>query len=217
MTDWQKLWQDPNVVARWEKMPPVPQVVEMADLLEAEGRRRVLDIGCGLGRHTVYLAARGFAVTATDNAPAALAACRKNLNDLDLDADLQEVEMTALSFPPAHFDAVVASNVIHHADLATLRRIIASITDMLAPAGLFVWVTPTPRHFGCGQGREIEPRTWIGSNAPDGDLPHHYSTEAEVRHLLRAYDFLSMSEHEYRDELGARFHWCLLARKRAAP
>jgi len=213
MTGWQDLWQDPKIVARWDKMPPVPQVVEMADLLVSEGRTRILDIGCGLGRHTVYLAARGFDVTATDNAPAALAACGKNLDDLNLRAELLKLDMAAMDFPPGRFDGVVASNVIHHADLATLERILASITDMLAPRGLFVWVTPTPRHFAFGRGREIEPNTWIGSEAADGDLPHHYSTEAEVRDLLHAYEVLSIGEHDYADDQGIRFHWRVLARK----
>ena len=213
---WQDLWQDPKIVAHWEKIPPVPQVVEMADLLESADRRRVLDIGCGLGRHTVYLAARGFDVTATDNAPAALAACRKSLDDLNLHAELLQLGMTAMAFPSGRFDGVVASNVIHHADLATLERILTSITEMLAPAGLFVWVTPTPRHFAFGRGREVEPNTWIGSEAADGDLPHHYSTEAEVRALLHAYEVLAIEERDYRDDQGTRFHWRVLARKTMA-
>ena len=214
MTGWERLWRDPNVVAEWEKIPPVPQVVEMANLLESQGRRRMLDLGCGLGRHTVYLAARGFEVTATDNAPTAIEACRKNLDAVDLDAELLHLDMTAMAFPPGRFDGVVASNVIHHADLSTLERILSTITEMLVPDGLFVWVTPTPRHFGFGQGREIEPGTWIGSEAADGDLPHHYSTESEVRELLQAYEILSIGEHDYRDEHGIRFHWRVLARKR---
>jgi 2-polyprenyl-3-methyl-5-hydroxy-6-metoxy-1,4-benzoquinol methylase len=214
MKGWQELWQDPQVRARWEAMPPLPEVVQMADRLRAEGRNRVLDIGCGLGRHTVYLAARGFEVTATDNASAALDACRKNLDELNLDAELLQLDMTAMAFPPGRLHGVVASNVIHHADLSTLERIIGSITEMLAPGGLFVWVTPTPRHFAFGRGREIEPGTWIGSEAADGDLPHHYSTESEVRDLLLAYEILSMEERDYRDDQGTRFHWRVLARKR---
>jgi len=216
MTDWQKLWHDPAVIARWEKMPPLPQVIEMADILASAGRRRLLDIGCGIGRHTVYLAARGFDVTALDNAPAALDACRASLEDLGLHADLLPRDMTDLTFPAAHFDGAVASMVIHHTDLATLTSIIGRITDTLSPTGLFVWVTPTPRHFACGRGREIEPNTWIGSDAADGDLPHHYSTEAEVRHLLHAYEILSIHEGESVEAEQRKFHWDVLARKAMA-
>ncbi len=213
---WQDLWQDPKVRARWENAPPLPEVVDMADRLETEGGRRVLDIGCGLGRHTVYLAARGFEVTATDNAPAAVAACTENLEEAGLTANVIGTEMTDYPFPDGHFDGALGSHVIHHTDRATLERILGEITRTLAPGGYFVWVTPTPRHMHCGRGTEIEPGTWVDPNHPEGPIPHHYSTEEEVRELLHAYDILSIHEHEYREGQVSRFHWRLLARKRAA-
>jgi len=37
---------------------------------------RVLDIGCGAGRHTLYLQRQGFEVTAVDNSPKAIELCR---------------------------------------------------------------------------------------------------------------------------------------------
>ncbi|HUU53809.1 MAG TPA: methyltransferase domain-containing protein [Armatimonadota bacterium] len=215
MKGWQELWHDPDIRERWEAMPPLPEVVEMADRLEGEKRRRVLDIGCGLGRHTVYLAARGFEVTATDNAPAALAACKANLEEAGLTANVIETEMTDYPFPDGHFEGALGSHVIHHTDLATLKKIIASITRVLDDDGYFAWATPTPRHKHCGRGAEIEPGTWVDPNHPEGPIPHHYSTEEEVRGLLHAYDILSIHEHEWRESGSSTFHWRLLARKRA--
>jgi len=217
MRGWQELWHDPEVRARWEAMPPLPEVVEMADRLEREGRRRVLDIGCGLGRHTVYLAARGLEVTATDVASSAIEQCTSNLEEAGLTATMVEVEMSDFPWPDAHFAGAVASNVIHHTDLATLKAIISSITRVLSDGGYFVWVTPTPRHFACGRGRELEPMTWVGFDTSDGHLPHHYSTEEEVRELLADYEVLSLDEHEYREGENSRWHWRVLARKRGGP
>ena len=119
---WEDLWKDPKVRERWEAMPPIQEVVDMADRLEAEGGRRVLDIGCGLGRHTVYLAARGFEVTATDNAPAALAACKANLEEAGLTANVVETEMTDYPFPDGHFAGALGSHVIHHTVCLELRQ-----------------------------------------------------------------------------------------------
>jgi SAM-dependent methyltransferase len=213
---WQELWKDPKVRERWEKAPPLPEVVEMADRLEAEGGRRVLDVGCGLGRHTVYLAARGLEVTATDNAPAALSACKQGLAEAGLSADVIQAEMTEYPFPDGHFHGAIGSHVIHHTDRATLERVLGEITRTLAPRGYFAWATPTPRHFACGRGTEVEPGTWVDPNHHEGPIPHHYATQDEVRELLEAYEILSIHEHEYRDDDGnSRFHWRTLARKRA--
>jgi SAM-dependent methyltransferase len=186
----------------------------MADLLEAEGQKRVLDIGCGMGRHTAYLAARGFDVTATDNSPAAIAACKESLAEANLDATVVEADMTELSFPDCHFDGAIASHVIHHTDRATLERVIRLITQQLRPGGLFVWVMPSARDYRCGQGLEVEPGTWIDDEHPEGPIPHHYCSEEEVRGLLHAYDILSMKEEESGEAERRKYHWRLVARKR---
>ena len=215
MTTWEKLWKDPAVVARWKDAQPLPEVVAMADRLVADGGGRVLDIGCGLGRHTVYLAARGLEVVATDSAPAAVAACKSNLAEAGLRAEVMRVDMSQYPFPDAHFRGVVASHVIHHTDLATLKRILADIWRVLAPGGYFVWATPCPKHYECGSGTEIEPGTWVDPEGREAGLPHHYCTEAEVRGLLSGFDILSMNEHEYREGENSRWHFRILARKRA--
>jgi tellurite methyltransferase len=211
---WQKLWQDPEIARQWRERPPLAEVVTMADRLEAEGRVRVLDIGCGVGRHTVYLAARGFDVTATDNAPAAIAQCEKNLEAAGLRARLLAIDMTEFPFPDGSFDGVISTQVIHHSNRATLGRIIASITQKLAPGGFFVWATPSLRHSGRGKGREIEPGTWVDEDHREGPVPHHYCSEDEIRKLLADYDIESISEREMPDRPPGRWHWYVVARKR---
>jgi SAM-dependent methyltransferase len=186
----------------------------MADLLETEGRRRVLDVGCGVGRHALYLAARGFDVTGVDNAPAAVAACKANLAQAGLAATVLEADMARLPFPEGAFDGVVAAQVIHHTDRATLQRIIASITRTLAPRGLFAWSSPSRRHSECGRGREIEPGTWIAADHREGPVPHHYVSEEEIRQLLEAYEIESLEEREQSGDRGPRFHWAVLARRK---
>jgi SAM-dependent methyltransferase len=216
MSGWQKLWLDPQVAKLWRESPPLPQVVEMADALEGEGRRRTLDIGCGMGRHTVYLAARGFEVTATDNAAAALAGCREALAQAGVQASVRQLEMTDFPFPDGRFDGAVSSHVIHHARRATLEAIIAEIVRTLAPGGLFVWVTPSPRHRECGAGEEVEPGTWVEEHHKEGPIPHHYCPEEEVRGLLRTFEIVSLEEHETKAGEPGRWHWRVLARKREA-
>ena len=42
----------------------------------AKARGRILDIGCGAGRHSLYLQEKGFDVTGIDNSPGAIKVCK---------------------------------------------------------------------------------------------------------------------------------------------
>ena len=222
-TGWEKLWQNEEIVQLWSEFPPVLEVVTLADRLSEAGSRRILDIGCGTGRHLLYLAGRGFTVTGTDSSPKAMSICRERLEGAGLQADLIEVDMMAMEFGEGVFEGAISAHVIHHTDYATLQKIIDKITRYLAPEGYFAWITPTPRHHDWGRGEEIEPGTWVSPELEDG-TPHHYCTEAEVRALLQAYEIESLAQRETRVAFLAqpgevqsekvRWHWYVLARKR---
>jgi SAM-dependent methyltransferase len=211
---WERLWQNPEIAKDWAERPPYPEVIEMAERLQAAGCRRVLDIGCGTGRHVIYLARRGFEVTATDNSPKAVSICKERVAEAGLRADIVESDMAELPFPEDYFAGVVASHVIHHAERKTIERILRLIASRLAAAGLFVWVTPTTHHCNCGRGEEIEPGTWVDPEHEDG-LPHHYCSEEEVRELLQPFDIESLNESEHERDGRVYRHWRIIARKKS--
>ena len=58
----------------------------------AKARGKILDIGCGAGRHSLYLQGKGFDVTAIDNSPGAIKVCKlrglkkalvRSINEID--------------------------------------------------------------------------------------------------------------------------------------
>lgn len=49
----------------------------LAEYARTASRGAALDLGCGVGRHSVYLAALGYDVEAVDASEPALEACRK--------------------------------------------------------------------------------------------------------------------------------------------
>lgn len=73
---------------------------------EAEGighaKGRVLDIGCGAGRHSLYLQERGHEVVATDNSPLAIQVCKeRGLKDARV------IGITQLDRSLGQFDSII--------------------------------------------------------------------------------------------------------------
>ena len=72
--------------------------------LHARGARRVLDLGCGVGRHALLLAEHGFDVEAINGSPAGLAVVREAAAARGLPVNLRQGLADALPFPDAGFD-----------------------------------------------------------------------------------------------------------------
>lgn len=67
---------------------------------------RILDLGCGVGRHALELARRGFRVTGVDSSPGMLEQARAAAGLAGVEVEWIEADATALALPP-EFDAAV--------------------------------------------------------------------------------------------------------------
>lgn len=107
--------------------PPLQWVVRFAPLIPEGGA--VLDLACGGGRHSRYLAERGFIVTALDKDIDAV----KSDNRIDAIAhDLEDG--SPWPFGDRRFAGIVVTNYLH-------RPILPDIVDALAPGGVLIYQT----------------------------------------------------------------------------
>jgi tellurite methyltransferase len=106
-----------------------------------DGRRRVLDAGCGNGRNLVYLLQRGFECFGIDRDPAAVEHVRALAAELSADSPADHFVVGALDRLPwgdGTMDAVLCSAVLHFADdAAHFGRMMEEMWRVLAPGGMF--------------------------------------------------------------------------------
>ena len=199
---WDEIWGRWGSV--WEGRAPEQAVLELATHLKAEGRRRVHDLGCGPGRHLLLLAAEGFEASGSDFSPAAVDTCRKRLREAGLSARVTLADMTALPEEDGSLDAVVAWDVIYHGTLDTIRRTVSGVWRKLAPGGYFLLTFNSVESANClrsreaaarGEAEEVEPDTFVvPGDAFDKSVPHHYTTEREIRErLMDGFRILSLT------------------------
>jgi tellurite methyltransferase len=203
---WDEIWQ--RWSGAWEGRPPEQAVIDLAARLKAEGRRRVHDLGCGPGRHVLYLAAEGFEVAGSDFSPAAVETCRTRLEEAGLSAPVTLADMTELPAEDGSLDAVIAWDVIFHGTLGTIQRTVEGVHCKLAPGGYFlvtfnstesVSYLRSREELARGEAKEMEPNTFVVPDDPfDKKLPHHYTTEQEVRHgIMVGFRILSLNEAQH--------------------
>jgi SAM-dependent methyltransferase len=104
-----------------------PWIERWAHLVPAGGT--VLDVACGYGRHSRFLARRGLRVTAVDRDAEAVASIGGVA-----DAIAADIENGAWPFAGRTFDAVVVTNYLW-------RPLMPSILEAVAPGGVLLYET----------------------------------------------------------------------------
>ena len=157
----------------------------------------------------MYLARHGFSVFGLDSSPEAIRAAREWLSQESLEADLRVQDMTArLPHGDGFFDAVVSVQVIHHARIATIRRVAEEVTRVLRPGG-FLFVTVPRSRNQARAFRQVEENTFVPLDGPEQGLPHHYFTPLELREVFDEFEVQEIRV----DQVD---HYCLSAFKTRA-
>jgi len=208
---WDKRWATEEGRADW--LDPHPAVVALLPELAARGARRVLDLGCGVGRHALLLAERGLEVEAIDGSANGLAVLRDTAAARDLSLGLHEGLADGLPFPDAEFDYVLSWNVIHHGTLGDLGRRFGEIWRVLKPGGLLQATVLSTRDADYGRGRAIAPATFIRPRDGEQGHPHCFCDAATLVGLLAGFDLLTLSQQLQERRPGSR-HWHIIAERR---
>jgi tellurite methyltransferase len=209
---WDDRWADAEERRDWLK--PERVVVETVPVLEQRGVATVLDIGCGIGRHAVFLAQQGFTVTAIDASDAGLEVARRSAHQAGVDIDFHKAEFTDLPFADDSFDLVLAWNVIYHGDEEVVRQALEEIKRVLKPEGLFQGTMISKRHDRYGDGTEIRPNTFIVDDDDEKSHPHFYCNDRELVGLLAGFQLLRLEDREQREP--GMWHWEFLAERVAS-
>ncbi|MGE0132692.1 MAG: methyltransferase domain-containing protein [Blastocatellales bacterium] len=107
MTDWDERYRR----GEYTNDEPHRLIVEFASKLELG---RALDVACGVGRHAIWLAERGWQVIAVDSSRAAIEILRQRASGIGLaiDSHIADLERHEFIIEPEAYDLIVVCNYL---------------------------------------------------------------------------------------------------------
>lgn len=196
MSTWNSIFRaDKNVLQE-----PIPEMKKVIKLMKKSGVKKVLDLGCGSGRHTVLLAKEGFEVYGLDNAPEGLMIVRKKLKDLGLKAKLKNADCyKKLPYENDFFDAVISTAVIQHNYHDKILFCISEIQRVLKPGGIVFVTVASKRRLERGylkhpesRPKEVAPMTFIPVNGPEKGIVHFIYTKELLKRDFRDFEIMEI-------------------------
>jgi SAM-dependent methyltransferase len=143
--DWAKSWHD----LPWAHEQPT---LFLAEICQQRGIGRALDIGCGAGTDSVFLAKQGWDVTALDFMPKALAYTQSRAKSAGVSVRPLEADITEWE-PDGRYDLVLDHGLLHNMDPVRYPAYRERVLRALADDGDFVLLHWHPRFPGQGNGR----------------------------------------------------------------
>jgi SAM-dependent methyltransferase len=160
---------------RWETLhksprfrPQYPSEITVRFLFanfpqDFENRRnlKILDIGCGGGRHVKLLAEQGFDAYGIDFSAEGIKHTNEVLSRFNLEAHLEVGGVDNLPYADNFFDGAIAFAVFYYADAEGMRKDLDELHRVLKRGGRALVVTRTTDDYRFGKGKQTEPNTFI--------------------------------------------------------
>jgi cyclopropane fatty-acyl-phospholipid synthase-like methyltransferase len=173
---WDQRYRTPDYIFGTE-----PNVFLASQVSRFKPEDRVLDVGCGEGRNSVWLARLGCDVIGLDVSPLALDKARRLAADQGTAVQYVQTDIRDWHWEPARFDAVVCV-FIQFAEPEQRARLFDGFLTTLKAGGLLVLQGYTPK--------QVEYKT---GGPPRAD--HMYTAEL-LRSAFARMEILHLREHE---------------------
>jgi SAM-dependent methyltransferase len=160
--------------------------------------RRVLDVGCGNGRHVVFFAKQGFEVYGIDISKEAIEIGGAWLFEKGLKAYLRVGNIEKLPFDVESFDVVISDGVLDHIPFSKAKKVMKEIRRVCAPNGYIYITLRSTEDSEFGRGEEVTHNTFVLRKGYERDMIQHYFNLDEVTELLEGFKVFDIELNEER-------------------
>ena len=214
--DWKIVEDDENSI--WKN--PCMESYYLLDRWSAQNKVEFLDLGCGLGRHSVQFGKKGFHVHCFDISEEAISRTKTWAESEGLTFEYASGDMLKLPYGTESMDCILCRNVISHTDTKGVKQAISEIRRVLK-AGAECYLT-----LGSKATLGDKEKAWhsVDENTklrmekgPEYKVPHFYANYDLVKELFVNFKIISITHVEDFWETdgvtNSSFHYHILAKK----
>ncbi len=181
-----------NAVDHESWLRPAEESYYYAEKWKWEGRRDLLDLGCGLGRHSVFFNSKGFNVTACDLSDTGVNHLRQWQRRENINFPSIVCDMKKLPFANNSFDCIWGYHVLSHTDTSDFRQILSEVRRVLRDGGVIFLDL-------CSKDMEIfkdesliklDENTRVFVGGPEDGIPHLFVDREDIDSLMSDFELI---------------------------
>lgn len=204
--DWKKVKED-----IWNR--PSEDVYYLLHRWKEKGYKRFLDLGCGMGRHSIFFAENGFHVTGYDLSESGLKILKELAKEKNLNVDIVKGDITSLPFENESYDAILSYHSIYHVDSEGMSKVIEEISRVLKKGGEIFLTLLSKRTYSytAPDSVVVSENVRLKKEEEGNVFPHFYVNYDDIKNLFKGFQIISIRQIvDYFDEKSSCRYFLLL-------
>ncbi|MBQ7201964.1 class I SAM-dependent methyltransferase [Candidatus Saccharibacteria bacterium] len=183
----EKYWLEPAIESYW-----------LIDRWKGQGKTEFLDLGCGLGRHTIQFAKAGFNTFGFDLSENSIVRTKEYAEAAGVDVKLKVGDMLELPYEDNSFDCIYCRNVISHTDTKGVRQIASELKRVMKSGGECYFTLGSKETWGFKQNwPSVDENTKIRvEDGPENGIPHFYADYDLIEDLFKDFEIITVYQVE---------------------
>ena len=203
---------------KWKS--PSEESYYLVNRWQQQGKKDILDLGCGIGRHSILFAKSGFNTHGIDLSENAITRAQQWALDNYLNIDFKIGDMINLPYDNESMDAIFAYYVITHTDTKGVIKVIENINRILRNEGEAYLTFGSKSSWGFKENWPVvDENTKIRiEDGPDNNVPHFYADPELLYKLLSDFLIIDLKQIQKVDNnngiIKTHEHYHVLVKKR---
>ena len=207
--EYAQIWKNPSIESYY-----------LLNRWKSQGKKEFLDLGCGLGRHSIQFAKNGLNVYSFDISQDAIEKTREWAKKEQLNLDYKIGDMLNLPYKNEQFDCILCRNVISHTDTEGMKKVIKELNRVMKKGAECYLTLGSKDTWGFKQTDwpVVDENTRLRmEEGPEYNVPHFYVDYELIKELFNKFEIINIYQvvdyYEKDNGVSNSYHYHVLIRK----